>query len=267
MQLAQLSPYKTFRLPYFYRCPHRTKRTFMKRIHLISSPRNLSTALMYSFAQRSDTKVVDEPFYAHYLSQTNVNHPGRDEVLSSQSSNLQEVLQKVVFAPISKDILFIKNMTSHINIIEADFLTALTNIIYIRNPKQIIASYAQVVQQNIQPSEIGTIQQYNLYQELKANHQNPIVLDSGELLKNPALMLEKLCAACGIPFSDKMLRWEAGGIPEDGVWAKYWYANVHQSTGFQKQRTSERELPPHLEPLYEQLRPYYEKMREQSILL
>lgn len=239
----------------------------MKRINLISSPRNLSTALMYSFAQRLDTKVVDEPFYAHYLTQTNVNHPGRDEVLASQSSNLQEVLQKVVFAPISKDILFIKNMTSHVNVMETDFLADLTNIIYIRNPKQIIASYAQVVQQDIQPSEIGTIQQWNLYQGLKEKGQHPIVLDSGELLKNPAVILERLCTACGVPFSDKMLSWKAGGIPEDGVWAKYWYANVHQSTGFQKQRTSRRELPQHLEPLYEQLRPYYEKMREQSILL
>ena len=37
------------------------------RIQLWSGPRNVSTALMYSFAQRPDTRVVDEPLYAHYL--------------------------------------------------------------------------------------------------------------------------------------------------------------------------------------------------------
>ena len=37
------------------------------RICLWSGPRNVSTALMYSFAQRPDTRVVDEPLYGHYL--------------------------------------------------------------------------------------------------------------------------------------------------------------------------------------------------------
>ncbi|NCW57866.1 MAG: HAD family hydrolase, partial [Gammaproteobacteria bacterium] len=37
------------------------------RIAMWSGPRNLSTALMRSFGNRSDTVVVDEPFYAHYL--------------------------------------------------------------------------------------------------------------------------------------------------------------------------------------------------------
>ncbi len=37
------------------------------RICLWSGPRNISTALMYSFAQREDTLVLDEPLYAHYL--------------------------------------------------------------------------------------------------------------------------------------------------------------------------------------------------------
>ena len=52
----------------------------MKIINLISGPRNLSTALMYSFSRRPDTKVVDEPFYAHYLSTTGIDHPGREAV-------------------------------------------------------------------------------------------------------------------------------------------------------------------------------------------
>ena len=35
------------------------------RLNVWSGPRNVSTALMYSFAQRSDTRVVDEPLYAY----------------------------------------------------------------------------------------------------------------------------------------------------------------------------------------------------------
>ena len=34
------------------------------RIALWSGPRNVSTALMYSFRQRPDTTVIDEPLYS-----------------------------------------------------------------------------------------------------------------------------------------------------------------------------------------------------------
>ncbi|WMX15506.1 MULTISPECIES: hypothetical protein [unclassified Aureispira] len=235
-----------------------------KRINLISSPRNLSTALMYSFAQRADTKVVDEPLYAYYLSCTDIDHPGRAAVLSSQSQNSQEVVQKIIFGNYVEPILFIKNMTSHIKEMDEGFLEQLWNIIYIRNPKQIIASYAQVVEMP-QASEIATIRQYELFEQLRSKGKQPIVLDSSALLVNPRLALQKLCTACEIPFYEEMLTWDAGPIPEDGVWAKYWYANVHQTTGFKKQKTSDRVLPPHLIPLYEELKPYYDKMYAHAI--
>lgn len=236
----------------------------IKRINLISSPRNLSTALMYSFAQRVDTKVVDEPLYAYYLSCTNVDHPGQAEILESQAQDPKEVIEEVILGNYDQPILFIKNMTSHIKEIEEEFLEQLTNIIYIRNPKQIIASYAQVVEAP-KASEIGTIRQYELFQKLQKKGNKPIVLDSSILLEAPKLALEKLCAACGIPFYIEMLTWKAGPILEDGVWAKNWYANVHKTTGFKKQKTSDRALPKHLVPLYEELKPYYDKMYASAI--
>ena len=68
-----------------------------KIICLWASPRNISTALMYSFAQRQDTMVVDEPFYAYYLNEINpkVLHPGKKEILKSQSSSFSEVLEEL----------------------------------------------------------------------------------------------------------------------------------------------------------------------------
>ena len=49
-----------------------------KRICLWSGPRNVSTALMYAFAQRPDTAVVDEPLYAHYLRVSGADHPRQE---------------------------------------------------------------------------------------------------------------------------------------------------------------------------------------------
>ena len=62
-----------------------------KPICLWSCPRNVSTALMYSFAQREDTQVFDEPLYAYYLKNSNSIHPGRKEILSSQERNGKKV--------------------------------------------------------------------------------------------------------------------------------------------------------------------------------
>ena len=44
------------------------------RIAMWSGPRNLSTAMMYSFAARGDCAVSDEPFYAAYLAARLVIH-------------------------------------------------------------------------------------------------------------------------------------------------------------------------------------------------
>ena len=47
-----------------------------------SGPRNLSTALLRSFENRNDTKVIDEPFYAYYLKKTQLNHPMKNEIIN-----------------------------------------------------------------------------------------------------------------------------------------------------------------------------------------
>ena len=65
------------------------------KIAMWSGPRNLSTAMMYSFGNRADCAVVDEPFYAAYLEKTGLDHPMRDEILASQSRDPAEVLRLI----------------------------------------------------------------------------------------------------------------------------------------------------------------------------
>lgn len=72
-----------------------------KRISIWSGPRNVSTALMYSFAQRPDTRVFDEPLYAHYLSMQNERplHPREEEILQAQSNDGAQVVREVLLSP------------------------------------------------------------------------------------------------------------------------------------------------------------------------
>lgn len=236
----------------------------MKRICLWSSPRNISTALMYSFAQRSDTLVIDEPLYAHYLFKTNADHPGKDEVINSMVKDGEEVVKNIIFGEYSKEVIFMKQMTHHLIELDESFLEDVINVFLIRNPKQLISSLAQVIP-NVTMRDTGIKRQYELYNSLIQKGLIPVVIDSGEILKNPASALSELCKAIGIPFDQKMLQWEPGPRSEDGIWAKYWYENVHKSTGFEKQETSSRELPEYLVSLYEESLVYYNELYKNSI--
>ncbi len=230
----------------------------MKIINLISGPRNISTALMYAFGQRADTAVFDEPFYALYLTKSGAQHPGADEVIRAQSADEQTVRNEVESSN-GKPIAFVKNMAHHMEVMDQPFFNKGVNVFLIRDPKQIIASYAQVIQQPVM-RDIGIEYQYTLFEDLKNDNKQFIVLDSGLLLENPESVLRQLCQRCEIPFDKAMLHWEKGPKPYDGVWAPHWYTNVHQSTGFQRQKTSDRELPEHLNTLYQQAKRYYEKL-------
>ncbi len=233
----------------------------MKIINLISGPRNLSTALMYSFSRRPDTTVIDEPFYAHYLSTTGIDHPGREDTLKFMSADINEVLSNI-FSNQRCEVLFLKNMAHHHQQMKLDFLENMTNLFLVRNPHQLIASFAQVIE-NPTMQDIGLEKSWELFNIVK--RQNPIVLDSAEILKDPKGLLKKLCKKLQIKFYDEMLSWKKGGIKEDGPWAKFWYKNVHNSNGFTKQKTSSRELPKNCQSLYIESLKYYDKLSSNSI--
>lgn len=235
-----------------------------KKICLWSSPRNISTAMMYSFRSRPDTIVFDEPLYAHYLLRSGVEHPGNDEILASQEKDGEKVVREIILKEYGKPVTFFKQMTHHLLEMDENFLSEVCNIIFIRDPRQIISSYA-IVRPDVTMQDIGIERQWQLFNSLINRKINPVVLDSNEILRDPESVLKKLCGAIAIPFYTSMLHWEAGPKKEDGVWAKYWYANVHKSTGFEKQKTSNRALPKYLEPLYSESKKFYDQLFTHSI--
>lgn len=235
-----------------------------KIVHLISGPRNLSTALMYSFSRRSDTKVLDEPFYGHYLKVTNLDHPGKEEVMAHMNCDPIQV-QSNIFGFSEAPVLFIKNMAHHLIGMDLSFLSNVENLFLIRNPYQLIASFAKVIDKPT-VQDVGLKHEWELFDKIMNDGKNkPVVLDSGVLLQNPKLVLTKVCNALGLSFEENMLSWPKGGIKEDGIWAKYWYANVHDSIGFERQPTSERPLPDHCKALYKEVLPYYEELSLHAI--
>lgn len=234
------------------------------RINLWSGPRNVSTALMYSFAQRSDTRVVDEPLYAHYLRVTDADHPGKQEVLNTMIGDGEQVIREVILGPCDRPVLFLKQMAHHFIEIRRDFLAATVNVLLIRDPVQMLPSLAQNLTNPIL-RDTGLATQAVLYHQLLDLGQQPPVLESKQLLLNPRRVLNQLCTQIGIPFAENMLQWQAGARPEDGIWANYWYHSVHRSTGFEPYRAKNDPFPPRLLRLLAECRPYYELLVEKAI--
>ena len=207
-------------------------RTKVKKIMLWSSPRNISTALMYSFAQRSDTKVVDEPFYAYYLTHVNtkVDHPGKREIINSQSSSFNEIVSEMEMF-MEKDVLFIKNMTHHLAKTNVNFSRNWYHVILTRSPQSAYISFKKVIS-NPTVLDLGYKEQYAIALKFKKKNIPFYILSSEELLNSPKKELKNLCDYLKINFDNNMLSWDRGGIKEDGIWAKFWYENVHKSHGF-----------------------------------
>ena len=238
----------------------------VKRINLWSSPRNISTALMYSFAQRKNTQVIDEPFYAYYLTHTEreLDHPGTEQVLKSLPHGFEDVLTNILFHDYDKPVVVFKQMTHHLIERNYDFMLDMENVLLIRDPAEIIHSYSKVIKQPVM-DDIGVEQQLELFDFLVSQDALTAVIDTNELLKNPPKVLSGLCNALGIPFDEAMLSWKPGPRPEDGTWAPYWYENVHKSTGFGPPKTKKIELKGSLQSLEKECQPYYDAIFEFAI--
>ena len=68
------------------------------RIAMWSGPRNISTALMRAWENRPDTMVHDEPFYAYYLKETGIPHPGAEEIMATYPTNPNRVMNQLLGA-------------------------------------------------------------------------------------------------------------------------------------------------------------------------
>lgn len=237
----------------------------VQRISLWSGPRNISTALMYSFAQRPDTRVFDEPLYGYYLKhyEAGKNHPGADEVIASMECNGQKVVEMMLGSE-EKPVLFFKNMAHHLQGLDYSFLAQLSNVLLTRHPEEMLPSYAAVIK-SPGIDDVGYRIHLEIAKHLRSNQLPVIVLDASTVLHNPEEQLKKLCGSLGIPFYSEMLSWPAGARQEDGYWAKYWYGNVHRSTGFIPYRPKTAPFPEHLKPLLKVCMPYYEELLDMAL--
>jgi Sulfotransferase domain len=202
------------------------------RIAMWSGPRNLSTAMMRSFGARADTFVSDEPFYGAYLKHTGDDQPMRDAVIAAMDCDWARVAHTMSGA-CDHPVWYQKHMAHHMEgpVGIAD-LPGHTHAFLIRDPRRVVASYA-VKRVRVRPDHLGVARQRDYFdREADRLGRAPPVVDSADILADPAGVLAGLCAALGIGWDPAMLHWPPGRRATDGVWAAHWYGAVEASTGF-----------------------------------
>ena len=236
----------------------------VKRIQCWSGPRNISTALMYSWRERSDTRVYDEPFYAHYLNLTGREHPAFDVVVASQSTDAQAVIDEVILGPCDQPVYFMKQMAHHLLGVPREYLSRTDNILLTRSPADMLTSLAVRVP-DCGLADTGLAEQVELLDAILQAGGHPIVVDSKRLLMNPEGVLSQLCERLGLEFEPAMLTWPAGPKPEDGRWAPEWYDNVHRSTGFAPYVAKNDPLPDRLKPILAEANILYQRLAHYAL--
>jgi hypothetical protein len=237
------------------------------RLAVWSGPRNISTAFMRSWGNRDDTFVCDEPLYAHYLAETRRPHPMAAEVIAHHENDWRKVAAWLTGpVPGGKTIFYQKQMSHHLlPNISRDWLTQLTHVFLIRDPREVLPSLDEKFERPQLP-DTGYPQQVEIFEFIHRQTGTlcPVV-DSRDILANPRAMLTRLCAAVGVPFQEQMLHWPPGPRETDGIWAKHWYDAVNRSTGFQPYVSKNKPLPAHLQELCDACLPFYEKLYAQRL--
>lgn len=233
-------------------------------IQMWSGPRNVSTAMMYAFRQRSDTLVLDEPLYSNYLSKVEADHPAREEVIASQNPDGDMVMRELARTLSPRPYLFLKQMAHHLVGVSWEFMSRGRHFLLVRDPRGTVPSLGRVLDSPVL-DDTGLALQVSILEKLRAFGHEPLVVDSGQLLRNPRSVLGQLCERLGLAFEEEMLHWPAGPKPEDGVWAAHWYASAHRTTGFLPYSPRHAPLPERLRPLLQECLPYYAELRRHAI--
>ncbi len=239
----------------------------MLNIAMWSGPRNISTAMMRAWENRSDSMVMDEPFYAAYLSQTKLQHPMHQEIIDSGEADWKQVVEQCTQNDDHNKVCYQKHMTHHmLGNYDLAWLGKLKHAFLLRNPRDVLWSYQQK-HQATSLEDIGISQQLQLLKKVvEITGKQPFVIDSQRFLQDPEKHLKAMCNNFGIDFQLAMLQWQPGARDSDGVWASHWYDKVWSSTGFVSNISNHddtiqtRALNKDLTALLKQAEPLYDEL-------
>ena len=242
-----------------------------KIIALWAVPRSTSTAFEWMMRQRGDITCLHEPFgEAWYQGEAPLWPRLSDDAVRTPGLTLESVWQDMQ-ALAAKGPVFSKDFPLYIDHMWTDeMLSHFTHSFLIRNPAMTITSmYAKWP--DFHEKEVGFAEQRELFEMIMDKTGTPPpVIDSDDLLENPAHIVEAWCKAVGLPFMESALHWEPGARDEVSWWdGGSFHANLRNSDGLKPQPRKDyidiSEAPERVQEVYERVLPHYEFMKTYAI--
>jgi hypothetical protein len=195
---------------------------------LWSVPRAASTAFQRMVIERGDHEVVDEPFSEHYYFGPRKVSPRFTEVRPEAEPTV--ILERLEAAA-RRGPVFVKDMAYHVaGLASPAFAGRFTSTFLIRNPARSLPSLARMWP-DFTDEEAGFEALAALLAHAEAAGQEPVVIDSDDLCRDPAGVVAAWCRRVGLRFDRAALTWAPGMRPEWRLWPD-WYGATSRSTGF-----------------------------------
>ena len=207
-------------------------------IAMWAAPRSRSTAFFRYMLEHGGLVALHEPL-------DNIADHGSTEVNGRPVSDPADLITTLRGLARTATVFFKETTDRRHHAVLADrrFLAEVTHTFLIRAPAEIVASCYALQGDRLTQSEIGLEHAYDLYEAiLAAGGARPVVVDSDDLIADPAATVAAYCAATGIPFSRSALRWAPGERAEWQLSAR-WHVRVSESTGFAQPPTSYEATP------------------------
>ncbi|XP_038066934.1 branched-chain-amino-acid aminotransferase-like protein 2 [Patiria miniata] len=238
----------------------------LNRVFLWGLPRSMSTAFLKCMSNVDGVQIATQLYAdAHYygpdaklpiggpqdpmgskmkeLLETNYKKSQMSISGSDPSVMSLESIRGILEAPYpGKKVLFCKD--------QAQFLDGRYDMLprgfkysfLIRHPNRVLLSYRKYLlgywgdftdmrslPPILSPPGCGYKELYDLFEHVRENiDPSPVILDADDLLQDPAGILSTYCSKMGVPYSDKLLSWEAGeDVLEQWIGTKICMVNTH----------------------------------------
>ncbi|RMF33407.1 MAG: hypothetical protein D6754_17005 [Alphaproteobacteria bacterium] len=189
-------------------------------------PRSVSTAFERIMRARGDLDVLHEPFmYDYYLTQRGRLFPGFAPEPGHPTSYRD--IRAMIMAHAGERPVFFKDMAYYVLRDlpgDAEFMHALSHAFLIRDPAEAILSYHRL-DPAFTCDELGHEAQFRLFDLLKGQGLDPLVLTADQLRREPERTLRRYWSHVGLTYLDHAFEWD-DRVPEGWESVASWHAEV-----------------------------------------
>lgn len=232
---------------------------------LWATPRSTSTAFEWMMRQRGDFRCFHEPFNELYYYGED-RRSNRDAGVAAKPGHDYAGVWANLVSQSAEANLFLKDFAYSIeHFLDQTILKRMTHSFLVRDPYKVIQGLARHWP-DCSFTEVGLKSLARLFDRVAERDGNaPPVMDSADLLRDPAATTRAYCAAVGIEFMPAALEWEPGERSEVSWYGEGtgpWHDSLRQSAGIEPQKTNYPPLEddPRLMDLYQRSLPYYEHL-------